>query len=165
MLISANNFSEGVVGDKNTEYIRNNINYGPNFAVLDLPTTSQWKNVALSNSIRDIKDVDGVVKVENFSYQGYAARFITVDEIKEACEIAIVLGDTRGQLVSSCTYLLENTEYSSSNTVQEYWTETVASGSNAFLVSGFVRGLISVPITTAYGVRPAIEVLKSNMSY
>ena len=164
VLISANNFSEGVVGDKNTQYTRSgNNSYGPNFAVLDLPKTNQWKNVTLSNDVRNIKDETGTVKVENFSYQGYAARFITFHEVAKACNISI----TAANRLDNCIYLLENTDFSnSSNQALSFWTESTSAANNGSVWSVYgSNGIFSGIIISDGAVRPAIEVLKSNMSY
>ena len=59
---------------------------GPTYAVVPLPTTEQWSNVQLSTTTRDIYDISGTSLVaSNFSYEGYAARLPSINDIPEHC--------------------------------------------------------------------------------
>jgi hypothetical protein len=65
---------------------------------------------------------------------------------------------------------MENTKYdNSSNTNYGYWLETphASNSSSAWYVTGYYRRLNSgnARISGNYGARPAIEVLKSKISY
>lgn len=91
---------------------------GPKYAKENLPTTSQWSNVSLYNNVRNIKDETGALVTENFSYEGYAARLLTTEEVEKVCNITIG-NQIEGEL-DSCTYLLENTGY---DTGSDYWLE------------------------------------------
>ena len=149
--------------------------HGPRIAIGQLPSTSKWKNVSLKNSTRAILNENGGNTTtggtlpSNFSYAGYSARLLTVQEINKAC------GITAGHFIvgqlDTCNYLMENTAYSYSGTIQDigYWLENARSDDslNACLVEGDNRDVSSqeVDFGASYGVRPAIEVLRSNILY
>lgn len=138
---------------------------GPETALLSMPTIEQWKNITLSNTVRDIKDELGNAVVSNFDYDGYAARLLTTQEIEKACNISVGT-ETTGEL-DNCNYLMENTYYSGSST--GYWLESYKSNDMgyAWVIDGGARKVESYLIMMAddYGVRPAIEVRKSNILY
>ena len=138
---------------------------GPITAKPQLPTTTQWSNVSLLNTTRTIKDETGTEYI-SFSYEGYAARLLTVQEVNSACGITVG-SFTTGEL-DSCQYLLENTRYTNSSLTYGYWLETPRS-SNATIAWSVNSNNRSVDYASAsnsnyYGVRPAIEVLKSKIS-
>ena len=141
---------------------------GPQTAILQLPTTSQWKNVSLTNTTRDIKDNNGTTRVSGFSYEGYAARLLTYEEVQNGCYDGTKSITLSAGLSTKCKFLMENTKYSSSS-LKTYgpWLETSSSsGVNyAWIVDGYYRFACdyTVSTTSLYGVRPAIEVLKSNI--
>ncbi len=147
--------------------------YGPETAIKQLPTSEQWSNVKLANAIRTIRDENGTVMQEGFSYEGYAARLLSVQEVNLGCGITI--GETgtqkRGELSTKCKYLMENTDYYFSGTDNVYgsWLETIYSHSPDYVY--YVRGSErSASSSNAYGgfnpgVRPAIEVAKTNIEY
>lgn len=137
---------------------------GPVTAKTHLPTTTQWKNVALSNTTRTITGDTGTEYVE-FSYAGAAARLLTSQELASACGTWSYF--TTGYL-DSCNYLLENTKYSNDSYVSGYWLETPSSYnlSNVWTVYGSQRSItMTGPYSNGYGVRPVIEVPKSKISY
>ena len=147
--------------------------YGPETAIKQLPTSEQWSNVKLANAIRTIRDENGTVMQEGFSYEGYAARLLSVQEVNLGCGITI--GETgtqkRGELSTKCKYLMENTDYYYSGTDNVYgaWLETIYSHSPDYVY--YVRGRErSASSSNAYGgfnpgVRPAIEVAKTRIEY
>ena len=148
--------------------------HGPRTAIEELPSTSEWRNVSLKNSVRAILNENGgnTTKGEtlpsNFSYVGYSARLLTVQEINKACGIKAGHWIT-GEL-DTCNYLMENTKYSNAdNTAWAWWLENPHSGSSsaACYVIGYDRdvSIHTVSNDGGYGVRPAIEVLKSNIEY
>ena len=150
----------------------NNSN-GPVTVTKQLPTTSQWSSVALKNNNRIINNENGEGNI-NFSYEGYAARLASIEDINSACNIKVG-SKTQGEL-DSCNYLLENTNYTgnwnSAGQVQSYgyWLENPSStGTNYswFVVSNrYVNGeSYSIQQANAYGVRPVIEVSKKNIDY
>ena len=134
---------------------------GPVNAKLQLPTTAQWKNVSLSNITRNIYDQRGTLRVSNFSYEGYAARLLTYQEAQFACGPG---EGSDGGYLDTCTYLMENTKYSSNSYMFGYWLENqhVHIVSYALFVSGKdTERYINVTSTDGAwrsGVRPAIEV-------
>ena len=168
-LIYYSNVSSGVPDNtKNYAYNTDTSDYlGPETAIKQLPTTKQWKNVKLSNTTRNITDEKGNEKVNNFSYAGYAARLLTFSEANNACG---KVGTWKFGELDGCQYLMENTKYStSSNATYGPWLEAVysSSASNAWIVSVSTRCAYGSTVTLAsnYGVRPAIEVLKSKILY
>ena len=168
-LIYYSNVSGGV--PDNTKLYAYNTNYsdylGPQTAIKQLPTTTQWKNVKLSNTTRNITDEKGTVRVNNFSYSGYAVRLLTTQEVNKACGITV--GSSKTGELETCKYLMENTAYSTnSNATYGSWLETVksSSASSAWNVSVNNRFGSNDYVANASrsGVRPAIEVLKSKIS-
>lgn len=154
---------------------------GPRTAVTYLPTTSQWKNPGLvSPGKRQIIDDFGNTQnsgghsYANFDYSGYAARFITYQEIESAC----YNGTTpiyRYNSLYDCPYLFENTVFANNDVfnVNGFWTETPF-GDTIDTVNGVHAGGALVDFqtyygktdsTANYGVRPAIEVSLSQMDY
>ena len=131
---------------------------GPVTAMQELPKTTQWSKVSLSNVLRNIKNYDGTVLEENFSYEGYAARFITYDEVLKACTTLDI-----------CNYLFENSAYTSTALVERFWTESVLLDSDNYIGAIYVNektpGQDAVFMRAAYGVRPVIEVPKSSILY
>ena len=176
VLIYYNNVSKGQPS-KNATYAYDTSKenwHGPRTAIEQLPSTSEWRNVSLKNSVRAILNENGgnTTKGEtlpsNFSYAGYSARLLTVQEINKACGIKAGHWIT-GEL-DTCNYLMENTKYSNAdNTAWAWWLENPHSGSSsaACYVIGYDRDVSIHTVSNAggYGVRPAIEVLKSNMEY
>ena len=138
---------------------------GPKTAKLELPTTSQWKGVSLSNTTRNIKDENRAVKVSNFSYSGYAARLLTYQEVVSACGGGT---PTYTGYLDTCKYLMENTYYSSGSLKNGWWLENPNSShsDNVWHVY-YGRCVTNSNASFGYynGVRPAIEVPKSKISY
>ncbi|MBE6157980.1 MAG: hypothetical protein E7160_04220 [Firmicutes bacterium] len=141
---------------------------GPIDAKTQLPTTSQWKNVSLSDAIRNIKDSSGSVIKSGFSYEGYAARLLTYQELVTACGTGDVMAE--GYL-DNCSYFLDNTQYTTPSYPDYYWLEStqpslspriedgvwvVKSNANARLLTVFYANLTA-------GVRPVIEVPLSDI--
>ena len=148
--------------------------HGPRTAIEELPSTSEWRNVSLKNSTRAILNEkggntrQGGLLPDSFSYSGKAARLLTTQEINKACGIEAGHWIT-GEL-DTCNYLMENTKYSNASIKNYgYWLENARSdnSAHAWLVYGYYRHVANSTVSNAggYGVRPAIEVLKSNISY
>lgn len=177
-LIYYNNTTSGVADNTSSglvAYDSSNINYqGPVTAIANLPTTTEWSNVSLSNTSRAILTEKGTTSTTGgplptaFSYEGYAARLLTAQEINKGCGITVG-SYTTGEL-DSCNYLMENTKYSSSTLgTLGYWLETPRASTSTDVrdVYGDYRYVGS---NTAYhlgdfGVRPAIEMKKSDIDY
>jgi type IV pilus assembly protein PilA len=155
-------------------YNLNNKNYeGPITAQTNLPTTNQWINIELKSNSRQILTEIGTTAtaggaIQPFNYSVYAARLITAQEINSGCGIKVgsyVIGE-----LNNCNYLMENTNYSlNSMGTNGYWLETPrASNSDDVLrVNVFFRNVDNFNANDAIvsGVRPAIEILKSDISY
>ena len=175
VLIYYNNVSKGKPSNSTTyAYDSSGENWhGPRTAIEELPSTSEWSNVSLKNNVRAILNENGGNTTQgetlpsNFSYSGKSARLLTVQEINKVC--GITAGNwTMGEL-DSCNYLMENTKYSSSSLTYGYWLENARSVDStlAWNVIGIHRlvGLGTAGTAGDYGVRPAIEVPKSNIEY
>ncbi len=176
VLIYYNNLSKGKPSNSITYAydLSGKNNNGPETAIEELPSTSEWKNVSLSSSVRTIATEKGTNNTtggslpDSFNYAGKSARLLTVQEINKAC--GITAGNLiRGEL-DTCNYLMENTKYSNaSNAAYAWWLENPRSGysGNAWIVFGFDRNVDNSTVSNAggRGVRPAIEVLKSNIEY
>ena len=177
VLIYYNDVSAGNPSNtKNCAYDSSGKNWhGPRTAIAQLPTTSQWTNVRLTNDVRSIttnaggNTTTGGTTPSNFSYAGYAARLLTIQEVRQGTGITSIPTWKVGEL-DNFTYLLENTKFASnSNSAWAWWLENARSdnSTNAWLVNGRSRSVSSNTVSNAgdYGVRPAIEVLKSDISY
>jgi len=146
---------------------------GPTTARSLLPTTSQWPNVKLSNTTRAIlNELGGNTAYKgktnlptSFSYAGYAARLLTMQEASVGC--GVTLGyKVQGQM-KNCLYLYENTSFVATGYVSWVWLETVRSESNQawnYIGQYIYTGGQAVSSGT-YGVRPVIEVKLTDISY
>ena len=176
VLIYYNNVSKGKPSNsKLAAYDASNENWhGPRTAIEELPSTSEWRNVSLTSSVRAILNENGgntakgVTLPSDFSYAGKSARLLTVQEINKACNITVGTGPKRE--LDNFNYLLENTKYSNASIGNfGYWLENVRSSNSklAWRVYGDSRHVYVDAADNAggLGVRPAIEVLKSNILY
>ena len=177
VLIYYNNVSSGNPNNKTTyAYDSSGENWhGPRTAIAQLPTTSQWNNVSLKSLTRAISTntggntTTGGTLPSNFSYVGYAARFLTIQELRQGTGITSIPTWKAGEL-DNFTYLLENTKFSSkSNAAWAWWLENARSDNsmNAWDVHVNVRFAYGNTISNVgdTGVRPAIEVSKTNIEY
>ena len=178
VLIYYNDVSEGNPSNKkNCSYDSSSGEnwHGPRTAIAQLPTTSQWTNVRLTNDVRSIttnaggNTTTGGTTPSNFSYAGYAARLLTIEEVRQGTGITSIPTWEVGEL-DNFTYLLENTKFASkSNSAWAWWLENARSGNStdAWDVLGNRRHVDSSNVSNGsdLGVRPAIEVLKSDISY
>ena len=133
-----------------------------------MPTTAQWSNVSLSNVNRAVltdsatSSVSGASLPTAFSYAGYAARLLTYQELSGVC---------RYGYLSTCKNLMENTKFSNSSfPTLGYWLETVRNTGpyDAWTIDASAKGVNPKSVTASssdVGVRPAIEVLKTNIEY
>ena len=175
VLIYYNNVSGGVSSNSTTyAYDESNENWhGPQTAIKQLPITDQWKT-RLTNTKRQITTEAGTTSTSGgtlpeFSYEGYAARLLTVQEVNAGCGFTVGSRNT-GELSKQCKYLMENTKYSnSSNGTYGEWLETpyVANSNNVWDVGGYGRYVNNgyANYSSNFGVRPAIEVAKTDISY
>ena len=143
VLIYYSNVSGGVPSNSTTyacyDAANENSGNGPVTAVKQLPTTTQWKTT-LTNTKRQITTETGITSTNGgtlpeFSYEGYAARLLTAQEVNAGCGITISTA-TRGELSTKCKYLMENTKYSnSSNKAYGEWLESPRAA-NYYVVCG-----------------------------
>ena len=175
VLIYYNNVTEGIACNyKGYAYDSSNENWhGPVTAIEQLPTTSQWSNVSLKREERQILSVSttdstsGGTLPTDFNYSDYAARLLTYQEINSACRNSF--SSSLGKL-DSCNYLMENTVYAHRNLGGIYgiWLENphTSVSTYAIFADGVKRSSNNANVNrTDYGVRPAIEVPKTSMSY
>lgn len=129
----------------------------------------------MTNDVRSIttnaggNTTTGGTTPSNFSYAGYAARLLTIQEVRQGTGITSIPTWEVGEL-DNFTYLLENTKFASkSNSAWAWWLENARSGNStdAWDVLGNRRDVDSSNVSNGsdLGVRPAIEVLKSDISY
>ena len=147
--------------------------YGPRTAIKELPTTSQWSNISLKNTTRSISNESGSntttggITPNNFNYAGYTARLLTIEELRIATENNGIPTFQVGE-IDNFTYLLENTNFSNENNFA-WWLENVRSDNSrqAWSVNGYYRTVYgnTVEDISSTGVRPAIEVSKTNIEY
>ena len=149
--------------------------HGPRTAIAELPTTSQWTNVSLTSNVRSIATntgsnaTTGGTLPSNFSYSGYAARLLTIEEVRQGTGLTSIPDWKIGEL-DNFTYLLENTKFANnSNAAWAWWLENARSdnSTNAWNAIGNSRYVYSSAVSNAggSGVRPAIEVSKTNIEY
>ena len=149
--------------------------YGPRTAIQELPTTTQWSNISLKNITRSILNenggntTSGGTLPSNFNYSGYSARLLTIQELRQGIGISNIPTWQLGEL-DKFIYLLENTKFSNNNNAAwGLWLENGRSGTstNAWYVHGNSRLVshYSVSFAGGFGVRPAIEVSKTNIEY
>ena len=147
--------------------------HGPRTAIKELPTTSQWSNISLKNTTRSILNESGSNTTtggtlpNNFSYVEYAARFLTVQETNIACKTNGVWDNGK---LNSCIYMLENTSYESNNIENSgYWLENALSSDAGGVWTIYSANVYIDNYYVSYigdfGVRPAIEVSKTNIEY
>lgn len=134
-----------------------------------MPTISQWKT-SLYKTKRQILNQDGGTTTNAgtigvFDYSAYAARLLTYQELKLGCPNS----STAVGSLDNCKYLMENTYYQNTGNSYGYWLETprASYSSHVWLVYGDNRYVITndASYSSYYGVRPAIEVLKTDMDY
>ena len=177
VLIYYNNVSSGNSNNKTTyAYDSSGENFhGPRTAIKELPTTSQWSNISLKNTTRSILNENGSNTTNGgtlpnaFSYVEYAARFLTNEEVRRSTGNNNIPTFEEGEL-NNFIYLLENTRFSDGNNAAwAWWLETSDSSnsSHALDVDGhYLQVYINnVSDKNVNGVRPAIEVSKTNIEY
>ncbi len=159
------------------EYDLSNENWhGPRTGYRYLPSTSEWDNPGLiAPGTRQIIAENGNGStsraIESFTYEGKAARFLTSQELVNACSSISTVGNyTTGEL-DGCTWLMENIgdyEKDSGTKSYGYWLETPRSSYAIYIwgVNGYSRGVYDgdAKNSSYYGVRPVITVLTSNIS-
>ncbi|MBO4601419.1 MAG: InlB B-repeat-containing protein [Bacilli bacterium] len=172
----------------NSNYSDEDANYkGPKVAYLHLPSTSQWSNVTLKDTTRQMRGEYGSlhnqlinysnIPYETFEYTDRAARLLTLQEVMRACEIDEARTSTNyDNLNQKCLFLYENTAFTTNNSGNGYtrtWLETPTNGYNQYfdntanaiwsLNNGGRQVQIGSPSGTSRGIRPAIDVPKDRI--
>ncbi len=167
-------------------------NNGPVTAIKQLPTVEQWKNVNLKNISRTITNEIGTNIASSgtlpttFSYNGYAARLLAIEDLKKSISN---YGTFQKGILKQYSYYMESTQYSSNNKndAYGYWLENAHSSkldmyktNMAMLLFTEFRGIYAFYVDSTgdgnsdetgelfygkRGVRPVIEVAKTNISY
>ena len=176
VLIYYSNTSSGVSSNSTNAYNVADNNYnGPVSAISDLPTVAQWSNVTLYKNQRKIlTETDETLTTggnlpTSYSYAGYAARFLTYQEVNQNCSVNNVSIENDGG-INSCNFLVEKTVFASaSNQTYGGWLETPkrSYATQATHLCGVHNhvGFERVTTTNANGARPAIDVPKSRIDY
>ena len=175
VFIYYSNTTSGTASTSNVAWYSssNSTIYGPTTAMAQLPTTSQWRDDLLKSTTRNILGGSSGSSLtttykSNFSYSGYAARLLTMQELYSGCYDGSRSITTDGGLSTKCKYLMERTKYSTSSyATNGPWLESASTGSDAWNVysSNRLVGSYSASTSSYGGARPAIEVLKSDVSY
>ena len=152
---------------------------GPVTAIENLPTTSTWKNVSLKTTTRAIlsdsysthnsNNVPHGPLPTDFDYSGYAARLLTVPELRQACNIGyMTLGGSFKNSLVNCNYVFEGTKFAS-NDAANYgsWLETscTSHSQDAWYLNASFVGITSNTAEATNGIRPAIDVNKNDIDY
>ena len=176
VLIYYNNVSGGAPSNSTAYAYYESANenfHGPVTAAKQLPTTSQWKTT-LTNTKRQITTETGTTSTTGgtlpiFDYSGYAARLLTAQEVNAGCGFTIGSLSAR-ELSTKCKYLYENTKYSDSgNKTYGEWLESSRTSRSTEVWDVDGRYLYvsrdDANYAASIGVRPAIEVKKTDISY
>ncbi len=155
-------------------YDSNNNNWhGPVTGIEVLPSNTQWNNnQIIKPEVRSIKNENGGSTttggtIDSFDYTGKAARLLTYQEIVQACGTGIT---TNYGYLNNCLFLMENIGLFINNSGGTFghWLETPVSSTSytAWLVNCSTN-LTKYNTNSMYaviGIRPVIEVLKSNIA-
>ena len=175
VLIYYTNTLNGVASTSGAAYNSSNKNCnGPVTAVTHLPLASTWNNVSLYKTNRQILTETNTTSTSGgslpvFDYSGKAARLLTYREVYNGCyKTSTSITSTGG--LNNCNFLFENTNYYLSS-VATYgpWLESPRAtySDRVYFVNSSNRNVsYNLASNTSYGgVRPTIEVLKSNILY
>ena len=179
VLIYYSNVSEGKPSnDKYYPYDSSSENWhGPRTAIEQLPTTSQWSNVSLSNTERKLVNEYGTTSTKDghnfpevFSYSKYAARFLTIAEVKKI--VNFYIPSWKNGELDAHLYLSENTNFSKKDNSKfdGFWLETPRNtmSNHGWMIYATARRVHSVEVQRTdvlIGVRPVIEVSKNDILY
>lgn len=189
VLLYYSNVSNGVPSNAHEPYdLTNENHHGPQTAASHLPTTSQWKNVKLKETNRQMlaeekgnhnkkKTVYGD-ELPVFSYAGKAARLITAKEIFDNCGVYQQTGNAKIDELADCIFLFESTKFAdNTNIAYGSWTETprYGKGSNntrdintvtaTYRNWNFYRANNEVHDKQKQATKPAIDVKISDIEF
>ena len=176
VFIYYSNTTSGTASTDNVAWVSSgSTSYGPTTAMAQLPKTTgtnAWRDDLLKTRTRNILGGSSGSSLtttykSNFSYEGYAARLLTAQELQQGCNITI--GNyTIGELSTKCKYLMERTKYSTSSYATDGpWLESAYSSGSVWSVTSYRRYVTSTSASgsSSYGARPVIEIPKSDISY
>ena len=142
-------------------------------------STSQWSNITLKTESRAILAENGSTHnatatsgrtlPTNFSYEGYAARLLTAQELMNGCNLTQVGSFTPGELSTICKFLMEGTRYANStNATYGPWLETpyTSDAYSVWRVLGSGRAVDYFDANnTSFRARPVIDVPYGRIAY
>ena len=142
--------------------------------VKDLPTTTEWSNVQLKETNRQIlqsnRDNQNITSCKTgdlgiFSYEGRAARIVTWPEIMEGCHLDYTNYAKTNSLLDYCEFTAERTSYGGNYSGYGLWTETKMS--DTYQVWTTIAPILSTGLVPVggWGGRPVIDVAKTNIQY
>ena len=181
VLIYYSNVINGEPSNQSYAYDSSNQNFnGPVTGVTQLPTTTKWKNMKLKSTTRqilgeeknnrDIKVVSGHT-LPDYSYVGRAARLLAIKEVLNGCGLEKAGTMEIGEL-NKCYFLFENTQFAASSRPSTgWWTESPrpVNGNDIGVIRAVYRNINyyrssnTSPSGNRFGIRPAIDVKKSDM--
>ena len=177
VLVYYSNTDDGVASTSNVAYYSSGENWhGPVVAIRELPTTTQWNNISLYKNTRQILTSDNTTSTRGgtlptaFDYSGYSARLLTYQELHHGCyDYNLSITSTKG-LSTNCNFLFEGTRYANlSVATRGGWLETSYESSDYSVYcwdgTSSSNSWCNVNTKDSHGVRPAIEVLKSEILY
>ena len=158
-----------------TDYSYGSNQSGPLVAQNSLPRDTDWSNVSLFQNTmgpacRYIRRVDGSV-INCYDYRSdVVSRLVYANEIKEACDFTtngVIDPDYNiEESFNGCSFLTENTSYTDSTLLKGYYIhDIVGKYNNTVTVEAGQILNYRADKGNEYGVRPVIEVLKTDMSY
>lgn len=175
VLVYYSNTVGGVPGNTGIPYYdQGQNNMGPLTAISNLPTTSQWRNVNLYKEQRKILTNDGQDSTTSgslptsFSYSGYAARFLTAQEIYDGCSNGGTNAIDTEYGLTQCKFLVENTMFTDpNNDIYGGWLETPYGKWNlSWHLCGEHNHMgYEGASSNSNGTRPAIDVPLINIDY
>ena len=172
VLIYSNNTINGEPSNGVSYWGIRDVYNGPETARSNLPTTSQWSNVQLTQTVRDITKEDNTIRISNFSYEGYSTRLLTYQEVNAGCYDGTTAVKTAGGINSKCKFLMENTRFSNANNPTvggwletPYCTRTFCPWYVDSIQNRVIDGGNDFGTNGSMGARPAIEVQLSEIEY
>lgn len=167
---------QGTTNQATSSY-SNPVTSGP--SISNLPKSSLWQNVSLKNTKRNIlafrEGEEMTITIEDFDYEGYSARLLTIPEAKAGCNVATIQGG-EAETDSTCMYMYENSRFvindmnkteSIGVPLENTYIGTTSSEDNYrwFIQSRSAAGFHPTSASTRVSMRPVIEVPKNKISY
>ncbi len=163
--VSEGRFYDYTSNDSDPQFWTN----GPVYPRQDLPTTEQWPNVSLTSTNRTIYSYSNIGTQDygeisvNFSYEGYSARLLAINDIYNITNL------------TSHSFFFENTVYAQAGVNNGYWLEDelkvysnrawhTYGGTPSFVNRGHAYNIIKEDRVQKYGTRPVIEVPVINIA-